>query len=361
MSVFNQGSSGVAAFRELLGVLRIPTGTIMRTTDRFDFEKEGKEMPGALIFFEPEIPLEKKEILHFKELAEKGINIIIFTSAEEKVAGIMRTLSADRFQKIREGMYLAEVKNISSKIEISPATDIGKNFILKLPAKKRFRTYHRDWEVLARDTQGVFIVRKSYRQGSIVLASDAVFASNLSIRNADNGLFAFRIVSALAGNKAVFFDEYHHGFNRRFTLLYFISKNDYAFFIAHIVFLFLLFVARSFVRFGRTRISLSESDSRIFFFTKGMAALLSKRKFTRNLAEILAHTLRAAPSTQKIDIAHRRKILLSENLREKIDRNRINFKDITITLEELRREEHGDQGIRRKDQKRDFKSRYGAG
>lgn len=360
-SVFNQGSSGAAAFRELLNVLHIPTGTIMRTTDRFASETEGKEMPGALIFLEPESPLEKKEILHFKEIAEKGINIIVFTSGEEKIAGIMHTLSADRFPKVREGMYLAEVKNATAKIEIAPAPGVGKKFTLHLPAKKRFRTFHRDWEVHARDAQGVFMVRKSYRRGSLILASDGEFASNLFIGKEDNGLFAFRLVSALAENKGVFFDEYHHGYNRRFTLLYFIAQKDYALFIAHAALLFLLSAAASFVRFGRSRTTETETGGRIFFFTKGMAALLSKRRFAGNLAGVLARTLSAAPASAKHDSAHKRRLLLSERLREKINRNSISFKDIKITLQELRREEHGDQGIRRENQKRDFKSRHRAG
>ncbi len=341
MSAFNQGSSGASAFRELLGVLRIPTGSIMRSTDRFDYEIEGKEAPGVLVFFEPEIPLEKKEILHFKTLAEKGINVIVFTSGEEKIAGIMHTLSAGRFPKIRQGMYLSEVSNASSKVQIIPSIDIKKNFNLELPAKKRFSTYHRDWEVLARDAQGVFMVGKSYRRGSIVLVSDSEFASNLAIRKADNGLFAFRLVSALAGNRPVFFDEYHHGYNRRFTLFYFIAGKGYAFFIAHIVFLFFLFAASSFLQFGRTKAALSENNSRVFFFTKGMAALLSKRRFAKDLAGVLAHTLRAAPAISKHDTTRTQKRVLSELL-EKINRNTINFKDIKKTLQDLRREEHGD-------------------
>ncbi len=341
MSVFNRGSSGVSAFRELLGILRIPTGTIMRTTDRFDFETEEKEAPGVLVFFEPEIPLEKKEILYFTKLAEKGINVIVFTSGEEKIAGIMHTLSAERFPKIRQGMYLSEVNDASSKIGIIPSIGIKKNFILELPGKKRFRTYHRDWEVLAWDTQGVFMVRKSYRRGSIVIASDSEFASNLSIRKADNGLFAFRLISALAGTRAVFFDEYHHGYNRRFTLLYFIARKDFAFFIAHVACVLLLFATSSFVQFGRTRPATSESNSRIFFFTKGMATLLSKRRFAKDLAGVLAHTLRAAPAVSKHDTTQMQKRVLSALL-EKINRNTINFKDIKKTLQELRREEHGD-------------------
>lgn len=348
MSVFNHGSSGAMAFRELLENLRIPTGTIMRSTDRFDAETESKSAAGVLIFFEPEAPLEKKEILYFEKLSEKGINIIVFTSGEEKIAGIMRTLSTDHFPKIREGMYLSDVKSETSKLQIIPAAGIRKSFALMLPAKKRFRTYHRDWEVLARDAQGIFMVRKALSRGFIILASDSEFASNRFIGKAENGLFMYGLASVFSGNNAIFFDEYHHGYNRRFTLLYFIARKDYALFIAHLAIFFTIYVAGALVRFGRTR-QLHEGDKdRIFFFTRGMAALLAKRRFAAELAGMLAHLLSIQPSAKR-DATHKRNILLSKRLREKISLKTIRFKDIKKTLDELRREEHGNQRIRRKD------------
>jgi hypothetical protein len=345
MSVFNQGSSGAMALREFFERMGISTGTIMRTTDRFMSEVGEKKAVGALMFLEPESPLEKKEILHLNDLAKSGISIIVLTSAEEKIAGIMHTISADRFPKIHSGMYLTDVKNATAAVSLSHG--MGKLFLLELPAKKRFRTYHADWEIVARDAQGVFVVSKKIGPGKIILASDSAFASNVTIRKSDNGLFIYRLISSQSTGKTVFFDEYHHGYSRRFTLLYFIARKDYAFFLAHALALFFLLLVGSFVRFGRTHTSQEEEDNNIFFFTKGMASLLSKKRFALDLATILANTITAAPSNRANDKHTQR--FLSETILSKINKKDISFKDIKNITEMLRRKQHGNQRIRRED------------
>ncbi len=118
MSVYNSGSSGAMALREFIERTGIPTGRVLRSLDRFDLESSSgkKEERGLIIILEPQVPVQKKEVLMAAKLAERGYSVLFATAGEEKQAGFLHTLSADTHRKVRGGMYLTETKKSPSRL-----------------------------------------------------------------------------------------------------------------------------------------------------------------------------------------------------------------------------------------------------
>ncbi|MCX7679032.1 MAG: hypothetical protein N2316_07410 [Spirochaetes bacterium] len=335
-STFNTGSSGTMAFREFLHSVGIDTTTYMRSFEQFSFQKNNEKSAGLILFIEPQIPLQKKEILNFATLCKQGTNIVVFTSCEEKIAGIMRTLSEEYFPKIKPGMYLTQVNRSRTSIHLSHILNVRKSYILELPGKKRFYTFPREWEILAFDREGVFLIRKSYGKGSLILVSDSEFISNRFLRKEQNGLFAFRLIEYCAQGKTVIFDEFHHGFRRRFTLFYFIAQTRYLIFILHLVLFFIALAFASFIRFGQIHISQEKKYEKIFFFSKGMASLLAKKRFATNLAQMLVHILHYSSSFGKRKRMYSKKIQLLHMIEAKIQANNVSFKDLENAILKIR-------------------------
>jgi hypothetical protein len=321
MSVFNSGSSGTMALREFIEGMGVTTGRILRTLDRFDLETAGRnggvKNPGLVVIFEPELPLQKKEVLMLTALAERGVNVLAASAGEEKIAGILHTLSAEKFPKVRGEMYLEDVHESASKTV--RGSDVVRNVrALELPGKKRFRTWHRDWEVLLRDRQGVLALRKRIGSGSIVLLSDGEFASNINLGKADNGLFAWNLIRAYAGGSAVQFDEYHHGYSRRFTLLYFLARREYLAVAIQAVLFFSLLAAAAWVRFGQVRTARRDGDETIFYFTRGMAGLMEERRYRGDLASLMVSNFRRMDALRK-DAAPVDRLRRAEDLLKKLE------------------------------------------
>lgn len=303
MSVFNSGSTGTMALREFLEGMGLATGKIMRTLDRFDLETAGGgTKPGMMAVFEPELPLQKKEVLMFTSLAERGVNVLAAAAGEEKIAGILHTLSAEKYPKVRGDMYLEDVRDSSAKA-VRGGDFVRDVRALELPGKKRFRTWHRDWEVLARDRQGVFALRKRVGRGSIVLLSDGEFASNIYLGKADNGIFAWRLFSMMAGGGAVRFDEFHHGYSRSYTLLYFLARREYLAVAFQSVLFFSLLAAAAWVRFGQVRPARGNDGETIFYFTRGMAGLMEERRYRADLASLMVSNFRRMDALRKDSVS----------------------------------------------------------
>ncbi len=346
MSVFNNGSSGTMALREFLEGTGIRTGKILRSLDRFDLEAEGT-LPGLVAVFEPEIPLQKKEVLMLATLAEKGVHVLAATSGEEKIAGILHTLSADTHPKVRGEMYLEEVRETAAK-RLRGGDIVRDVRALELPGKMRFRTWHRDWKVLARDSQGVIALEKRIGRGSIVLLCDGQFASNIHIGRADNGVFAWRLFRNLAGDGAVLFDEYHHGYSRHFTLFYFLARREYLAVALQATLFFGLLAAAAWVRFGQARPLLREGGETIFYFTRGMAGLMDARRYRGDLAALMVSNFRRMNALEK-DAASAERLRRAEEMMKSLEGKPPGRRELKALFNLIRGNNDGNTRIRRQD------------
>ena len=75
---------------------------------------------------------------------------------------------------------------------------------LKAAKKAKYAT-------LLKDADGALLVKKTVGKGRIMVAALGDIAGNAAIREADNAVLLVNIASALGGDGAIQFDEYHHG------------------------------------------------------------------------------------------------------------------------------------------------------
>ncbi len=149
----------------------------------------------------------------------------------------------------------------------------------------RFRTWHSDWRPLVKDSLGVLAVEKSIGKGKLVLLSEGAFVTNLNIGRADNGIFIHRLVKSLTGGGRVYFDEFHHGHGRRFTLLYFFARREYAALAVHLLLFTVLLAVAGAVRFGQYRLPREAGSEKIFYYSRGLSTLLQNSSYRKELVE----------------------------------------------------------------------------
>lgn len=296
MSIFNDGSSGTMAFKELLESLNYNVKKLMEplvgfyiSNDNNNEDKENKNEPGIILIIEPESSFQSEDNKLLEDMAKKGFIVMIFSEFGNKIGYLLKPSLEEKaisFDK-EPGIY----KDVSSDL-IKIAYDKNKMFSdvnkLLFDGKKRINKFEKGWNVLTRDKEGVLIVDKKVGKGAIVIISESSCISNLNIRKEDNAVFGARLVSYYSkeyNNLNVYFDEFHHGFHKKYTLLYFIVQKKYFSILLQIIlFLISLFYLIN-IKFGQNKITITSERKKIFYFTESVAELFSKRKFAINIYE----------------------------------------------------------------------------
>ncbi|MBN2546182.1 MAG: hypothetical protein JXB50_10325, partial [Spirochaetes bacterium] len=235
MTVYNDGSSGTMAVKELLESFDYKIEKIMEPLSSYKMAKKKSffDNPGLLLIIEPQYYFKSKDVKILEEIAEKGFNIIIFSDYGSKVNSFVDA-SAD----VNSYSYILG----NSKIYKDVSTDITSVVYdrtkklsmlnnLYLNGKKRIVKQDKEWKQIIMDNEGILAIEKNIGEGKIVIVSESDFLSNWNIRKEDNALFAYQLISYYSGkfnDKIVYFEEYHHGFHKKFTFLYFIAKKEYS-------------------------------------------------------------------------------------------------------------------------------------
>ncbi len=296
MSIFNDGSSGTMAFKELLESLNYNVEKLMEPLIGFkissinnDKNKKNINEPGIILIIEPDSFFQNKDNKTLEEIAKKGFIVIIFSESSYKIGSLLKpSLEDNSFSFDKE---LDVYKDVSSDL-IKIVYDKNKMFSdvnqLLFDGKKRINKFEKGWNIITKDKEGILVVEKKTGKGAIVIVSESNCISNLNIRKEDNAVFGSRLISYYSrkyNSFNIYFDEFHHGFHKKYTLLYFIAQNEYFSIVLQIIiFLMLLFYLINF-KFGQYKISISNERKKIFYFTESVAELFSKRKFTINIFE----------------------------------------------------------------------------
>lgn len=298
MSIFNDGSSGTMAFKELLESLNYKVDKIMEPLNSIGLIDKAKgnksnfiDNQGIILIIEPEAFFQKKDNKTLEKIAGKGSIIMIFSELSYKVQNIINPPESDDSFFSEEDLKV--YRDASSDL-IKISYDRNRIFYdvrqLFFRGRKRINKFGKGWKVIARDKEGILIIEKKVGKGSIIVVSESGFISNLNIREHDNALFGCRLVSFYSRNfndKNIYFDEFHHGFHKKYTLLYFIARKEYFAIIlqAIIFFIFIFYLIN--IKFGQLKIFITNERKKIFYFSESMAGLLIKRKYSGNIYEKL--------------------------------------------------------------------------
>jgi len=101
----------------------------------------------------------------------------------------------------------------------------------------------------AGDQRGPALISRPVGKGQIIALADAGALSNGHIEEADNVILAANLISLAGG--PVYFDEYHHGYRHRTTLVSLLFRPPALWVTLQVLFALVLFVHAASRRFGR--------------------------------------------------------------------------------------------------------------
>lgn len=202
-SSFNTKSSGLKAYFLLLEQQRYTVDRL-----RAPWQSIGNG-DSVLIVAEPTDPDRRilpDEAKALRKWVEAGGSLLYFVAAPPRDFDPTDTLTGDiavisgggdaqtAAPEKSDSPYLANVKSVAYQTPVR----------LK-PAKKA------PYAVLLKDDDGALLIDKVVGKGHIVVASLGDIAANAAIQKEDNAVLLVNFASALGGDGAIQFDEYHHG------------------------------------------------------------------------------------------------------------------------------------------------------
>jgi hypothetical protein len=294
MSVYNSGSSGTMALREFLGRSGLETGKVLRPLTKFTENASGENFlrPGSVIIIDPRKDLTEADIASLCRFGGQGASVFIFARQESLFRHLFSYDAHWKKREIFSGKALVPVtKQETSSLRFTTGgfEDIR---ALTLPDKWRFKAVPKHWQSLASDTRGTIALYRPAGKGHFITVSGSLFLSNIDIRKSDNGLFAYRLIRKFHKSGALYFDEYHHGYSTRYTLLYFITRSEYFNIIIHIIIFLVLLTIPAGIRFGQYRKKPVMTDEKIYYFSEGIAGLLQKHRHYGGILEMMIDNYR---------------------------------------------------------------------
>ncbi len=294
MSVYNSGSSGTMALREFFERSGMKTGKVLRPLTKFSETASGKNFlhPGSVIIIDPRKDMTEADITSLRRLGEQGASVFIFARQESLFRHLFSYDTHWKKGNIPSGEALIHVtKPDTSSLRFTTGgfEDIR---TLTLPGKWRFKAVPQNWQSLAADTRGTIALYRPVGTGHLIAVSGSLFLSNMDIRKSDNGLFAYRLIRKFHKHGTLYFDEYHHGYSTRYTLLYFIAHREYFSIVIHVIIFFVLLAIPAGIRFGQYRKKPVMKDEKIYYFSEGMAGLLRKHRHYGGILEMMTDNYR---------------------------------------------------------------------
>ena len=292
MSIYNDGSSGTSALKEFLSACGIKVGRILKPLIRDINHKSNKKGSykgnDVILIFEPETIFSPDDVEIVNLRAKQGATIMIFTGYDNKIAYFLQKKKAKYSLFAQQtNKYFITAPRQKTKIRYDCFRICGDVNSLELVSKKRFKKYDKHWRIMLEDKYGPIALYRKISKGKVILFSDAQFASNYYIRKQDNCIFIYRLIKYFMRKSPVYFNEYYHGFQKRYTLLYFAASKKSLNIILQIFLFFGFVFLASGVRFGQLKSREETKQQKIYYYSEGMSNLLAKRGYRTRLFDMM--------------------------------------------------------------------------
>ena len=354
MSIYNKGSSGTQALKEFLELFDHKVDTISSPIiiKKKDFYKSTSRIKSfdkdVILIIEPGRFFQQPDIDSIELAAKTGCRVMIFSENEYKLIPFLRTkkkIKKEAGKKKKEkdrkfesfipgynnfgytNKYFLTAPKTTSRIKYDRFTLFGGVKKIELTGKKRFKKWNRGWRIMLKDRYGTIALYKKIGKGKIMLFSDSQFLSNYYIRKEDNCVFIYRLIKYFLKDKTVYFNEYYHGYERRYTKLYFLAeKKSFNIVIQIIVFFLFLFIASG-IKFGQFKKETGILQERIYYFSEGMRNLIAKRKFNKDIFNMMLANFKKF-SNLKPGTAIKQKLIKIKELQETQKKGKVRKSEI---------------------------------
>ncbi len=204
---------------------------------------------GLAVVLAPNRPIDAVDAGRLMEWIRQGNTLLLVPDGREtQLTGILRI-------KLRQGQLRR--KNLMPSTSTNLTAGIQK---LVVQSGSRIRTERKDAVRHFRDRAGVAVISLPEGEGTVVVLSDPYLVTNAGLPEGDNLNLLVNVLLAYAGNtKTIYFDEYHHGFERRQSILHLLKGTSLGWALIQIVVAVALLMYSRGRRFGQPKPALEET------------------------------------------------------------------------------------------------------
>lgn len=209
----------------------------------------GMNSEGLAVVFAPALPVSETDSERLLEWVREGNTLLLVPDGQE-------TQLTDALRiKLRKRQLLK--KNIKPKM----ATDITAGINeLTIQSGNRIRTTRKDAVRHFRDKAGVVVISLPEGAGTAIVLSDPYLMSNSGLQEGDNLNLLVNILLSYAGDtETVYFDEYHHGFEKRQTVLHLLKGTSLGWALVQVAVAVIMLMYSRGRRFGGPKPALKET------------------------------------------------------------------------------------------------------
>ncbi|MDQ7824441.1 MAG: DUF4350 domain-containing protein [Candidatus Eremiobacteraeota bacterium] len=158
---------------------------------------------GTVIILSPLTPYDSDELIWLRSFVHRGGVLLVADIENNDVFRIF-------------GFTVKATGDLASPEEVAPVPSASTAGVAKAMVKTGIRLTSEDkgaFEPLLADGRGTIMAMKSYGSGKVIATTAPEIFSNEMIRRADNAILSVHCLRTAPPGKALFFDEYHHGFS----------------------------------------------------------------------------------------------------------------------------------------------------
>ena len=205
----------------------------------------GMRSAGLAIVVVPEKPIDETYTEQLLEWVRQG-NTLLFVPGRSRPP-----LLVSLRLRLRQGLP-RERKSIAPFQATHLTAGVGE---LSIQSGSRIRTARQDVVVRHfRDKAGVVALSLLEGEGTVIVLSDPYLVTNAGLSKGDNlNLLVNVLLTYAANTKTVYFDEYHHGFERRPTVLHLLKGTSLGWALVQVAVAVILLMYSRARRFGRPK------------------------------------------------------------------------------------------------------------
>jgi len=269
----------------------------------------------AVILAPDQLPISETDTERLLEWIQQG-NTLLFAPGRSEDQ-LTKALGITRRQRQSGEAFIAPVSSTNLTAGIQGVSVQSGNRVL---------TRRNDAVRHFGDSAGGVVVSMSEGAGTVIVVSDPYLVTNAGLPVAGNlDLFVNILFSHAAGAKTVYFDEYHHGFERRPSIFHLLAGTSLGWALLQVAIAAILLMFSRARRFGQPKPMLKGTHRSSLEYVTSLAGIYQSARASdqvlSNLYNRLMHSVRGRPS--------------SENVRAVMDECRLKMKDGNISEREL--------------------------
>ncbi|HBD95999.1 MAG: hypothetical protein A2015_16500 [Spirochaetes bacterium GWF1_31_7] len=315
MSIYNQGSSGLKAFRTLLekqGYTIIPITEelpLIINEKKLQHLCAGKYSGNSVLIIAADL-IDERLYQRIQKIASFGFSVLILTDNKESLETLLDE-NDTIITKESSGIDRVAITHDTNKLFENTEYFVSTSNV-------RITSHN----TIVSDKTGGIITAKTVGTGKIIICVTTDVIQNQNIGKFDNMHAGYLTTQFFSDGLNVYFYEYIHGVKKKYTLFYLFSNIHYRPFVISLLLLITGFILSGYLRFGIIE-KTKNTTPEIRYLSSGLGNIIAKKKFTgdiKNSIILSANRILNIKKTDEISNKELDLITLQKKLKDEINR-----------------------------------------